>query len=240
MMIGTSCSELGLARAVHLLVPENVTVRPARSQDSDIIQAYIRNLSPASRRNRFLGSLNEVSANELHGMTHNDHGTYPSLIAENNVDGACTMIGEARYAVAADGLNCEFAVSVAEAWRRKRLATLLVGIVASRAKALGLLYLVGDVLRSNEAMIALARKIGFTVTAPVTDATLAKITKDLSLLDATQPWNELASQDLQPELISIRAMLRSWVRSPLASTPSATIAAFTIGSDKSSEIVSSP
>jgi acetyltransferase len=92
----------------------------------------------------------EVSANELYGMTHTDRCSYPALIAENVVEGACIMIGEARYAVASDGFNCEFAVSVAESWRRKALGTLLVGIVVYRAKALGLRYLVGDVFRSNE------------------------------------------------------------------------------------------
>jgi hypothetical protein len=35
--------------------PQRVTVRPARMQDMRLIQAYIRSLSPASRRNRFLG-----------------------------------------------------------------------------------------------------------------------------------------------------------------------------------------
>jgi RimJ/RimL family protein N-acetyltransferase len=84
-----------------------------------------------------------------------------------------------RLTVAPDGFNCEFAVSVAEGWRRKALGTLLVGIIASRAKALGLRYLVGDVFRSNQAMIALARKSGFAVTEPIGDARLAKITKDL-------------------------------------------------------------
>ena len=157
-----------------------------------MIQAYIRGLSAASRRNRFLGALNEISSSELHAMTHGDRRRHPALIAESIVDGARTMIGEARYAVAPDGLSCEFAVSVAEPWRGKTLATLLVGIVAYRAKALGLRYLVGDVLRSNDAMLALARKTGFAVTGPVADARLVRIAKDLSLPDAAQ--NELASQ----------------------------------------------
>jgi hypothetical protein len=89
--------------ALHLPCGETVSVRPARPQDTDRIQAYIRTLSPASRRNRFLGALNEVSTNELYGMTHTDRGSYPVLIAENVIEGARTMIGEVRYAVAPDG-----------------------------------------------------------------------------------------------------------------------------------------
>jgi RimJ/RimL family protein N-acetyltransferase len=183
-----------LGQAVHLLCGEKVTVRPACPHDTGMIQSYIRGLSSASRRNRFLGSLNEVSENELYRMTHADRYTHPALIAENIVDGDRTMIGEARYAVTPDGFRCEFAVSVDETWRRKTLGTLLIGIVVSRVRALGLRYLVGDVFRSNEAMIALARKTRFAVTEPVADARLVKITKDLSLLDPAQPWNELAPQ----------------------------------------------
>jgi GNAT superfamily N-acetyltransferase len=177
--------------AVHFLCGEKVTVRPARPQDTGMIQGYMRGLSSASRRNRFLGSLNEVSANELYSMTHTNRCSHPALIVENVVEGACTMIGEARYAVAPDGFRCEFAVSVKETWRRKKLGTLLVGIVANRARGLGLHYLVGDVFHSNEAMTALARKTKFAVTGPVGDARLVKITKDLSLLDTTRPWSGL-------------------------------------------------
>jgi GNAT superfamily N-acetyltransferase len=179
---------------VQLLCGQKVTVRPARPQDTGIIQAYIRGLSPASRRNRFLGSLNEVSANELYRMTHTDRCSHAALIAENVVEGECTMIGEARYAVVPDGFHCELAVSVDDTWRRKTLGTLLVGIVAYQARALGLRYLIGEVFRWNEAMIALARKTRFALSGPVADARLVRVTKDLSLLDALQPWNELASQ----------------------------------------------
>jgi len=39
--------------------------------------------------------LNELSANELYGMTHLDRCNHPALIAESIVGGACTMIDEA-------------------------------------------------------------------------------------------------------------------------------------------------
>jgi hypothetical protein len=94
MMFGISPDEPDLVHALHLPIGERVTVRRARPQDSGMIQAYMRSLSPASRRNRFLGALNEVSANELYGMTHTDRCSHPALIAENVVEGACTMIGE--------------------------------------------------------------------------------------------------------------------------------------------------
>jgi acetyltransferase len=138
--------------------------------------------------------VNELPASELNRMTHMHHGSHPALIAETVVEGVRTMIGEARYAGSPDGRTCEFAVSVADAWRRKRLGMLLIGVVECRAKALGLRYLAGDVLRSNLAMTALARKSDFAMTEPIADARLVRITKDLFLRDAAQPCNEHASQ----------------------------------------------
>jgi len=197
-MTCTSCNELGLTHVWHFPAGERLRVRPACPRDTDTIQAYFRGLSPASRRNRFLGALNEVSANELHDMTNSDRGGHPLLIVEHVSHGLCTMIGEARYATAPGQLACEFAVSVAEAWRRRTVGTLLIAIVASRAKALGLRYLFGDVLRANKAMMALARKMGFRVTDPISDASLVKITKDLCLLSAVQPQNQVAGNENPP------------------------------------------
>jgi hypothetical protein len=122
-------------QTMHLLCGEMVRVRPARPRDAGAIQAYMHGLSPASRRNRFLGSVSEVSASELYHMTHADRCSYPALIVESVVEGDRMMISEARYAVAPDKVHCEFAVSVDETWRRKTLATLLVGVVARPARA---------------------------------------------------------------------------------------------------------
>jgi acetyltransferase len=139
-MTNVPCNELEPAHTWHLPAGERVRVRSARPQDADTIQAFFHGLSSASRRNRFLGALNEVSATELYNMTHSNHGNHPLLIAEHIDHGFCKMIAEARYATAPAKLGCEFAVSVAETWRRRRLATFLIALLAFRAKALGFRY----------------------------------------------------------------------------------------------------
>jgi GNAT superfamily N-acetyltransferase len=174
--------------ALHLPCGERAIVRPARPRDAGMIQTYIQGLSSTSRHNRFLGSVNELSARELYRMTHGDSRARPeALIAEGIESGARIMIAEVRYALLGDGVTCEFALSVAEAWRRKELGTLLIGIVACRATALGARALVGDVFRSNEPMLKFARASGFTLTEPLTGAGLVRVTKDLSLTRAAQP-----------------------------------------------------
>jgi GNAT superfamily N-acetyltransferase len=179
--------------AMDLPCTGNVMMRRAGPQDTNRIQAYIRALSPISRRNRFLGALNEVSWKELHAMAGTHRNSHPIFIAETVIGNTCTMIGEGRYAVS-DGFNCEFAVSVADAWQHKGLGTLLVELIASRAKTLGLRYLVGEVFSSNQPMIALARKSGFAVTEIIADARLVRITKDLMSPKLSMSSNEAAAK----------------------------------------------
>lgn len=172
----------------HVLGGEVVTVRPARSEDAGMIAAYIRALSFASRYTRFLGPVNELTPGELYRMTHGDDAAPPALIVVSGDGDARSVVGEARYAL--DGITCEFALSVADPWRGKGLGTLLIRIIEGRAELLGAHYLVGDVLRSNQAMLALAHKFGFAVTRFVLDDRLFKITKRLLRLDGARIANE--------------------------------------------------
>jgi hypothetical protein len=49
---------------------ESVLVRAIRPQDADGLQAYMRNLSAPTRRNRFLGAVSELTPTELERLTH--------------------------------------------------------------------------------------------------------------------------------------------------------------------------
>jgi acetyltransferase len=146
-----------------------------------MIQAYVRGLSPASRYFRFLGALSELSEAELHRTTHADEPNAMTLIAEAVVDGARTMIGEARWQIADDGGSCELALSVSDGLRRRKLGTRLLEYIAHRVKSLGARNLVCDILRSNDAARSLARKGGFRAPGPVMDARLIRFAKDLRL-----------------------------------------------------------
>jgi acetyltransferase len=155
-----------------------VTVRAACPRDAGRVQAYVRSLSPSSRYDRFLAPLNELSPAELARIGASDEGQ-ATLVAETRIADARIVIGEARYAVAADGLSCEIALSVTEAWRGRGVAMLLMHYLECRARGRGVTTLVGDVLRSNAPMRTLARKAGFGTGEPA-DARLVRIVKDIS------------------------------------------------------------
>jgi GNAT superfamily N-acetyltransferase len=171
-----------------------VTVRAVCPQDAGRLQDYVRGLALSSRYDRFLGPVNELSPAELKRVTHGDD-RHMSLIAETKVGGARTVIGEARGAVAPDGLTAEVAVSVADAWRGRGLGALLLQHVECRARGLAARTLVGDVLRSNAAMKRLVRKAGFDMTGVPADARLVRIVKDISA-PLGQPCAQLTAAGL--------------------------------------------
>lgn len=171
---------------------QRVTVRPVCPWEGDRVQAYVRGLSPSSRYDRFLGPVNELTAAELDRVTRGDD-RWRALIAETIVDGGATVIGEARYAVAADGRTCEIAVSVADAWRGRGVGSLLMRDLECRAQRLGVSMLVGDVLRTNAAMQGLARKAGFALTGVPAEARLVRIVKDLADPQRRAPCAQLAA-----------------------------------------------
>ena len=96
-----------------------MTLRPIGPRDAAVLQAYVRGLSPASRYHRFFGALYELPQAELDRVIHLDRKYELALLAETLVDSAPIVIGEARYALAPDRLEGEFALSVADDWRGK-------------------------------------------------------------------------------------------------------------------------
>ena len=68
-------------------------------QDGPVLQAFVRNLSPESRRLRFMGGVSELPAALLERLTRIDYCSHLALIGEFFPDGVETVIAEARYAV---------------------------------------------------------------------------------------------------------------------------------------------
>jgi RimJ/RimL family protein N-acetyltransferase len=171
-----------------------VMVRAISPQDADSLQAYIRNLSAPARRNRFLGAVSELAPRELNRLTHMNGPQELALVVFARTGGETTMIGEAVQVIAPESRRCEIALSVADAWQRKGLGTILLSHMKCRAKMIGVRHVIGEILRTNEAMRGLAHKAGFAVRSSLTDARLVEVVKDLSSLRTGLQCHEQFSQ----------------------------------------------
>jgi GNAT superfamily N-acetyltransferase len=169
---------------------EAVAIRPIRPDDGGRLHEHFRGLSVDSRRNRFLGAVNELSPREIARLAHMDRPGELALVACADDDRGGALVAEAVYVAAPDSARCEFALSVTDVWQRRGLGMLLLRLIECRARLIGARYLFGDVLATNTAMKCLARRRGFLLRTPVRDARLIEIVKDLSLPQTGTPCDE--------------------------------------------------
>jgi len=138
-----------------------VTVRPVLPQDAELEQSLVRGLSPEARYNRFFNPLRELPPELLARMTQIDYERHVALVAESFDAESERVVGEARYVLDEDGGAAEFAVVVADDWRRQGIAARLVRALAAHARASSVSRLYGEVLASNRPMLAMLRRLGF-------------------------------------------------------------------------------
>ena len=172
------------AQKLRLPGGERITIRPVRPEDAGALQVYFRGLSNESRYRRFLGALAELAANQLARLVAMNGPDELALLAFAETGDTSCLVGEAVLASAAGSVRSEFALSVADAWQRRGVGAALLADLECRARMGLARYLYGDVLRTNTPMKNFARKAGFALRSPFTDARLVEIGKDLA---ATAP-----------------------------------------------------
>lgn len=174
-----------------------VTVRFVEPDDAGALQDYFRGLALGSRYNRFLGAANELPPTEIEKSIHvGDHDIF-SVIVVTSTNGRETIIGEARYAFDATNARFEFGLSVADRWQGQGLGRALLSNLECRSAAFGAGLLFGDTLRSNGAMIALARRAGYAFEASPGDWRLVRFRKQLDLAPRDIPcasWRVRAAE----------------------------------------------
>ena len=161
---------------------KTMAVRFVEPGDAEALQGYFRSLSVRSRYNRFLGAMSQLPESELDQFIHVGELDRFSVIAVMMVDGVETIVGEARYGFETSTANFEFGVSVDDRWQGQGIGSALLGNLECRAAALGARRMFGDTLRSNDAMMGVARKSGFTFTRHPDDWKLVRFEKAIDAL----------------------------------------------------------
>jgi GNAT superfamily N-acetyltransferase len=176
---------------------KSLTVRFVEPDDADALQGFFRSLSVGSRYNRFLGAMRELPPTELDHFIHVGEGDRFSVIAEMAIDGVETIVGEARYAFQPATASFEFGLSVDDRWQGHGIGAALLRNLQCRAAAFGAQRLFGDTLRSNDAMIGLARKSGYAFTHSPGDWKLVRFEKHIDVAPQEIPcasWRLAAEQ----------------------------------------------
>ena len=148
------------------------TVRPVHPNDADMLQQFVRGLSPESRYFRFVSTMHELPPGMLSRFTLIDYDREMALVAvvrekEAGADGQITetsrIVGVSRYITNPDRSSCEFSLAVADAYRGRGLGSRLMLSIMDFAREKGLQEMQGLVLTHNPNMLRLMRKLGFEV-----------------------------------------------------------------------------
>ena len=183
---------------------KSLAVRFVEPDDAEALQGYFRALSVRSRYNRFLGAMSELPRTELENFIHVGKRDRFSVIAIMVIDGVETIVGEARYGFEADTASFEFGVSIDDRWQGLGIGSALLRNLECRAAAFGAGRVFGDTLRSNDAMIGVARKSGYSFVPTPGDWKLVRFEKHIDVAPKDIPcasWRLAAEQMAQHAMV---------------------------------------
>jgi acetyltransferase len=140
-------------------------VRPIRPEDGERLQGFYEQSSPADLRLRFFLARREVPRSELARYCQIDYEREMTFVA---LDGD-RIAGEVRAVCDPDNVEAEFAVQVASGWQHRGLGRRLMEKLLAYLRARGTAAVSGQCLQENDAMLRLARDLGFTVQAAPDD-----------------------------------------------------------------------
>lgn len=141
-----------------------ICIRPLRLDDREREVAFLEGLSARSRYLRLFVTRKVLPTGLIDQLMDLDYRRRMAFAATTTAGGMEQLVGVARYATAGEQDVAEFAVSVADAWQRSGVATALLKQLIRYGREQHIRRLQGQILPENVAMIALARRLGFTVT----------------------------------------------------------------------------
>ncbi len=166
-----------------------ISIRFVKPRDATALQAYFESLSPRTRYDRFAGASTGLPSQELARMLRLGEDGRFALVVETIVDGAASVVAEARYRMDRAAATFEIGVSVHDAWQRQGIGTALLADLEGRALAAGAREMFGETLRTNSAMQGLARRRGFRFDVAPGDWRMLRIVKPLEDKSMQGKWS---------------------------------------------------
>ncbi|MDZ4203120.1 MAG: bifunctional acetate--CoA ligase family protein/GNAT family N-acetyltransferase [Gallionella sp.] len=157
----------------------DITIRPIRPEDAELVQRFVQGLSEESKYFRFMNSVQQLTETMLVRFTQIDYSREMALIAVTQNHGEETELGVARFNINPDGKTCEFALVIADHIQGKGLGQKLMTGLMDAARSKGLSVIEGEVLSNNHNMLKLMSRLGFSSKISTEDQGIMKVSKSL-------------------------------------------------------------
>ncbi len=138
-------------------------IRPIRPEDAPLIEELFRALSPQSIYYRFFSPLKRLPHHMLARFTQIDYDREIAFVAVRQDADRERLFGVARVIPEHNQKQAEFAVLVADEWHGKGIGAALLKRCLKISEQYNFDKIKGSVLADNTKMLALGRKLGFSV-----------------------------------------------------------------------------
>jgi RimJ/RimL family protein N-acetyltransferase len=164
------------AERVVLRDGSSVVIRPLAAGDEDAIASWFAGLGVETRYARFFAFLERLDPRTQSDFARVDHFDHEAIGAVAP-DGA--TVGVARYIRIGKSRSAEVAVAVADAWRGRGIASIVLDRVAARARFVGFEQFIALCLATNQTVIRLLSRLGPTRIGP-SEAGVVELRIDLT------------------------------------------------------------
>ena len=183
-----------LEQTLRLSDGQSVFLRPIRPEDAPYLQSSFHALTPEDVRLRFFTAMSDLSDTMAKRMSQIDYDREMALIAIDPVsqdsDDAApaasaegreppNMLGGVRLIADPDNVKAEFSIIVRSDVQRRGLGAALMQRLLDYAASRGIAEVWGQVLADNRGMLALARRLGFTLSHLPDEPDVMKVTKSM-------------------------------------------------------------
>lgn len=147
-------------RRVRLRTGDTVWIRPVRSTDAAELQRAFALLSETSRYRRFMTGTLRLTDSQAAYFAEVDHVHHEAFVALSTQHGS-DIVGVARFIrYVDDPVEADLAITVADEWHGRGLATVLVRLLSERALAVGVQRFRAEMMADNEPVLRLLRRAG--------------------------------------------------------------------------------
>jgi len=168
-----------------------IRLRPIRPEDAPALIAAFSRMSREDVRMRFFAPLRRLPEEMLARLTQIDYDREMALVAIDRA--TADGLGVARLLADPDGRTGEFAVAIRSDRKQRGLGTVLMRHILAYARARGMARVFGDVLKENQAMLELARELGFRPEPEGPDPAVIRVALDLDRAAPDSPGDAGAS-----------------------------------------------
>lgn len=148
--------------------------RPLKPQDAPLVEQFARCLTADDLRSRFFTPIKVVDRQLAARLCQLDYDRELALVATPS-RGSDEIYAIARFHADPDNVEAEFAVTVRSDLQRQGIGYALMKGLVDVAKSRGLKILWGDVMASNQRMLALARSLDMRE-GPAKEAGIVRVT----------------------------------------------------------------